>query len=373
MRNFITDSVEKLKSRISNNGVGGDVLAASPDSTVSMSVKTLADCETVAEVTEMLTTLSESADQSIAYALKAQLQVIKYISSAELVGSTFDLLFKNVKKSLEYANAEEADFIKEKTALLLSNFIFFMKAKLVWEVTDNRKKMESDLVNTSNDLAGNILEISNYSSNMEYTAEDTLKLGKILFDPKKENDGWYRNFKRHFFAGQRIKEKEVEFLRSLDLLAKKLETKKELLGKNDLIAGLFENYKDKLVELHSPEWQLWEKKAKACRHKSWSMALVTLFTGLIIGMGLGYILLNFGLPALTVNAESLTIGGSWLLTMLMWVGIASLTSAVIVGLSYRHGGRKYLIKAQKAKEDRTAYYDNLILEYREPALRCLSR
>lgn len=368
MKNFIVDSVTKLTSRVSKSTVGTEMISIDSNITQSNSKNALANCETVEEVTEVLNSLAESANQSIAYALKAQLQVIKYISSAELIGSTFDLLFKNVKKSLEYANEEDSEFIKEKTALLISNFVFFMKAKLIWEVTDNRKKMENDLVCTSNDLAGSILDILNYSSNMEYNKEETVKLGKVLFNPKKENDGWYRNFKRQFFAGARIKEKEIEFLRSLDLLAKKLETKKDLLGRNDLIAGLFENYKDKLIELHTPDWQPLEKKAKACRKKSWSMALVTVFTGLVCGIGICWALSKYALPTLIKNIEAISIGGSWLLTILMWVGIATLAAAVIVGLLYRRGGRRYLKEAQKVKDERVAYYDWIIQEYRELAL-----
>lgn len=365
MKNFITDSVSKLTSYVSKTSEDKDSISTNTESPVASPIKTLADCETVEEVTDMLSSLAGKADQSIAYALTAQMQVIRYISSAELIGSTFDLLFNNVKKSLEYSNAEEAEFIREKTGLLLSNFIFFMKAKLVWEVTDNRKKMEIDLVNASNDLAGNILEISGYSSKIDYNKEDTIRLGKILFNPKRDNDGWYRNFKRQFFAGSRIKEKEIEFLMSLDLLAKKLETRKLMLGKNDLISGLFENYRESLIEMHNSDWLPLEKKAKACRHKSWSMAIVTIFVGLLCGMGIGFALLKFGLPTLIVNAESLTIGGSWLLTMLMWVGIASLTAAVIVGLSYRLGGRRYLRDAMNMKMQRASYYDEIIESYRE--------
>lgn len=365
MKNFITDSVSKLTSYMSKTPGDRDSIPANTESPVTSPIKTLADCETVEEVTDMLSSLVGKADQSIAYTLTAQMQVIKYISSAELIGSTFDLLFNNVKKSLEYSSAEEAEFIREKTGLLLSNFIFFMKAKLVWEVTDNRKKMENDLVNASNDLAGNILEISGYSSNMDYNKEDAIRLGKILFNPKRDNDGWYRNFKRQFFAGSRIKEKEVEFLKSLDLLAKKLETRKLMLGKNDLISGLFENYRESLIEMHSSDWIPLEKKAKACRHKSWSMAIVTIFVGLLCGMGIGFILLKFGLPTFIVNTESLTIGGSWLLTLLMWVGIASLSAAVIVGLSYRLGGRRYLRTAMNMKMQRASYYDEIIESYRE--------
>lgn len=98
MKNFITDTVSKLTSYVSKTPEDRGSISTNTESPVTSTQKTLADCETIEEVSDILSSLADKANQSIAYALTAQLQVIRYISSAELIGSTFDLLFNNVKQ-----------------------------------------------------------------------------------------------------------------------------------------------------------------------------------------------------------------------------------------------------------------------------------
>lgn len=284
-----------------------------------------------------------------------------------MVGSTLDLLFKNIQKSLEYAEEDEVELIRERTGLLLNNFIFFMTAKLEWEFTDNRKKLEENLINTSNDLAGNILEIVGYNTNIDLDKADTTKLGKLLFDPKKENDGWYRTFKKHFFKNARIKEKEAQFLKSIDLLAKKLETRRSLIGPNDMISGIFENYREALIKSHSSEWLIYEKKAKSCRKKSWSMAILTIVVGLLCGSLISFVLLKYGLPNMIHLDHFSKMGGDWLGSLWICLGIVSGVVALIVGISYRVGGLRYMKKSQMLREERAKYYDNIIELFREPS------
>lgn len=327
----------------------------------------LKDCRTSEEVIDVLAKIADTASLSMGYALKAQLYVIKYISSSEMIGSTLDLLFKNIQKSLEYAEGDEVELIRERTGLLLNNFIFFMTAKLEWEFTDNRKKLEENLINTSNDLAGNILEMVGYSTKMDLDKADTTKLGKVLFDPKKENDGWYRTFKKHFFKNARLKEKEAQFLKSIDLLAKKLETRRSLIGPNNLISGIFENYREALIKSHSEEWLIYEKKAKSCQKKSWSMAILTIVVGLLCGSLISIILLKYGLPNMIHLDHFSKMGGDWMGSLWICLGIATGVAALIVGISYRVGGLRYMKKGRMLREERAKYYDNIIELFREPS------
>ena len=160
--NILTNTSKEVSSRIDEDTLLTPI-QNNPESNEPETID-LAACKTIEEVTEILSKLAGTANQSLAYAIKAQMQVIKYISSKELIGSTFDLLFSYVKKSLEYANEEDASIVKERTGLLLNNFINFMDAKLRWEINNNRKELENDLINTSNDLADNILKTVGYSS-----------------------------------------------------------------------------------------------------------------------------------------------------------------------------------------------------------------
>lgn len=358
----------KLFRRKKDSSNQSEVFASQPIQSVKKDIQhniSLADCTTIEEVTEVLSKIAATANQSLAYALQAQMQLIKYISSKELIGSTFDLLFSYIRKSLECADDEYSKFIKERTGLLLNNFINFMDAKIKWQENNNRKEIENDLLNTSNDFVNNILKTVGYNYERQLTPEERFKLRKIIFDPANINDGWFKNFKRHLFKNDHIREKRVEFLKSLDLLALKLETKHQLLGSNDIIAGIFQNHKEELIEFHSPEWKIYESKAKKCRRKSWVMAILTLLLGLFCGLISTIVFFKFGLPKLFYNINYLTIGANWLSSLWAWIGIGFGCASIIIGITYRIGGRKYLKDAAQSYDVRVKYYDDIIKLYEE--------
>lgn len=170
----------------------------------------LAECKTVEEITDVLS-LKAKAYPPLAYTLQAQIQVIKYISSKELIGSTFDLLFSFVKKSLEDANTECSVIIKEQTALLLNNFIVFMDAKLRWEMKKNRKEFENILRYASDDLVKNILITLGYNS--DYVLNTTVRenLSKIIFYACIGDSGLFSNFNIFKFKKDYIREKKQSF------------------------------------------------------------------------------------------------------------------------------------------------------------------
>ena len=49
----------------------------------------------IEDISSLLTNLQSSANESLAAALTAQLQVVRYIQTPELIGSTFDILLQN--------------------------------------------------------------------------------------------------------------------------------------------------------------------------------------------------------------------------------------------------------------------------------------
>lgn len=237
-----------------------------------------------------------------------------------------------------------------------------MKAKLEWEYESNREKIENQLVNATNEVAFNILSITGYACDISFGPNASEKLSKVLFDPKKENSSWYKNFKKLFFKNKQLREKTQKFLKSLDLLATKLENKFYLLGKNDIIAGMFENYREQLIELHSSEWKDYELKAKKCRKKSWIMAIVVF---IISVLSLSIIFFVF-VKSKPILSESFIIQSfNWLSHVSACIGISALILSLLVGVSYRIGGLKYKKTAKSIRAERCKYYDDIIKLYRE--------
>lgn len=59
------------------------------------------------EMSQYLENLQHNSSNSIANALSAQLQVIKFVNSPELVSSSFDLVFKHLQSSIQDLNTEQ--------------------------------------------------------------------------------------------------------------------------------------------------------------------------------------------------------------------------------------------------------------------------
>ena len=321
-----------------------------------------ASCTSLEEVQDALSLMAEDANKSLAHALKAQIQVVKYISKPDLYGSTFDLFFKNLKKAIDYAEDDENIYeLREQAGLMLNNFVFFMKAKIEWEVAVNRKEGESLFLEAAHGLAESVLTLSSmyYGGAVKAALKVTAvkQLSALFFNPNYEGDNWFKKAGRWLFKSSRTAEKKADFLETLDRLANKLVDKYDTIGSNDLIAGIYENYRDELIEAHSYDWTyLWEK-ASEYREKSWGIPCFILGIGGALS-GLVWLIRWF----ISLFSES---APGWALTQWMWTGIVLGGASVIVAIVFlilsiirdKEGDRKYLQCAR--------YYDGIIELFKE--------
>ncbi len=327
-------------------------------------------CKTPEDVTSSLTKLAEVSSQSIANALKAQIQVINYISSPSLHGSTFDLFFKHLKKALRYADEESAYEIKDRAALMLNNFFFFMKAKVEWEIAVNRNEYEKLLIEASRDMAKNILTLSEFAANtaMIYSGDITTlsemgenisQLSKVFFnkDNRDGKDGWLQRGLRLAFRNQRTKEKQREFCETLARLFEKCNSNYDVIGRNNLISGLIQNYRNDLMEYHSNDWNDMKTKAAWLKHKSWVYPL----TILGIGGGIGVLiwLIRWIISCFTDYPQGWAVQ-QWIWTSII-VGVVAITSFLGCVIKRMIALKKIGLK-QKEIED---YYDNLNEKFKE--------
>jgi hypothetical protein len=308
-------------------------------------IDTLANVSTTDEVVECLNSLAVQANQSVASALKAQVQVIKYITKPDLCGSSFDLFFKNLKNALVHCEDEENAYeIRAKAGLMLNNFIFFTKAKIEWELLVNRKEGERLFVQASNELAQSVCEIALLPGG---TAKAVVKataiknLSKILFNPDEQSDNWFKKATRWMFKNSRAAEKQAEFAETLDKLADKLVKHRDIIGKNDLIAGIYENYYHELMDYHSDEWAYHYAKAGEKFKIAWQAPLG------IIGIG-GCLSVVVWFVRWMISLFSTTNPG-WAATQWMWTGIICggisvivAAISIILGMVEKRKGNKIL-------------------------------
>jgi hypothetical protein len=113
-----------------------------------VSTNPIGNVTTVAELSDVLTDLKDKQDSesALAYALKAQLQVLTVVQHPELSSSPFDLMLESLKNAVQRAENEKqkADF-QQKAAVMTNSMVFFMEAKLYYE-GDKWKKEGQDIL-----------------------------------------------------------------------------------------------------------------------------------------------------------------------------------------------------------------------------------
>lgn len=88
---------------------------------------------TIDQAKNLIENLQSSTDYIGQQILSAQLQVLTQISSPELVTSTFDIMLTNIKEVLSSSESESfKEVFRKNSILLIQNYIFFMKAKIVF-------------------------------------------------------------------------------------------------------------------------------------------------------------------------------------------------------------------------------------------------
>lgn len=286
-------------------------------------------CNTSEEVNEVLTLMATKANTSIAYALNAQIQIVKYVAKPDLYGSTFDLFFKNLGKAVKQAADEyNAYEIKEQAALMLNNFIFFIKAKIEWELDANRRESEQLFVEASHGLAESVLSLASIyyggAAKVDVTVAAIQKLSKVFFDPEQGIDNIFMKAGRWFFKSIRTSEKMGQFHETLDRLADKLVDHYDVIGANNLIAGIYENYRESLIESHSHEWGHYWSLSEKCKKNSWQVPCFIIGVGGVVGSVVWFIRWIISLFS--------DFSEGWAQTQWMWTGIVLGGSSLVIAI-----------------------------------------
>ncbi|HJB84028.1 MAG TPA: zinc ribbon domain-containing protein [Candidatus Alistipes merdigallinarum] len=210
---------------------------------------------TIEDMTNYLEELAQQANESTEAALQAQLQVIRYIQSPKLYDSSFDLLFKNLKKALKYADSPRMqEMIQERTTVMIQNYVFFMNAKLQFEVKVNREEYRKLVEDACKMLAESLAEVAAMAIPGGATTKLTKKamIAKIsiqvLTSKDTKGDNLFTRFYRWYTRSSREREKQGEFIQTMNSLTEKLYKNREIIGKSDLIAGLIDRYTSDMTE-----------------------------------------------------------------------------------------------------------------------------
>lgn len=241
---------------------------------VSNQVVVTPTLKTIDDVQAYLQKLAESANESIACALQAQIQVLHYVQSPNLVDGTFETLFENTRKALEYATSEmERKNIQDKTSLMIHNYFYWVQARLDFEYhmikdeeSDNREEKRKLVVDAAKKLADTVVSIVTTAATASVSGgPDAIKAAIInelvtsLNDENKQTQrkGWIDRLFDWWYKKDRINEKwekyrqrQDEFYQSLDKLIEKLAKRSSIIGKSNLVAAIIDRYAHDLCHYH---------------------------------------------------------------------------------------------------------------------------
>ncbi len=213
------------------------------------------EIKTVGDMEAYLQELSEYANDSAEAALRAQIQVIRYVQSPKLYDSSFDMLFKNLKDAIKYADSPKMqDMIRERATIMIQNYVFFMEAKLQFEVETNRAEAQGLMEDAIKMLAESTADVAmiavsgGSAGKVAFKTAIVKSTAKMIQTKDTKGDSFFTKVYRWWTKKSRTAEKQGEFLQTIDTLTSKFSKHRDLIGKSDLIAGIVRRYAEDMTE-----------------------------------------------------------------------------------------------------------------------------
>lgn len=359
-------------------------------------LQTQPSINTIQDVETFISTLAASANQSLGYAMQAQLQVLRFIRAPKLVDSTFELLFENTRKALKYAESEKArDDIREKTSLMIHNYFFWVNTRLEYELMmieedkrANREAMRQLVSDAADMLAGSIARIAGaaLSGGSSVILQNVIVNELTTFTYECEQS-WLSRLIGLFTNKSRIKEKKEQYLKhkaefydSVDDLIQKTRHYKQLIGQSNLLAGIIERYAEGLSSYHHEnELQKGqEMKEKAIvtligkkKHSFWFGTTRTTSMPFVFSLVtfsiLVVIMLVRGLYKWIAGFFSDTVSSPWFLSHLKYsgivLGVVVAVMLVLIGAYYLFGVLT-ILRAKKRIRKEYKYYMQIADSFR---------
>ena len=338
--------------------------------------------ETVEDMENYLQSLSSRANESVGAALAAQMQVVRFVQSPKLVDSSFDLLFKNIKNAINYAETPMMqEQIRERSTLMIQNYIFFIEAKLQFEEDKSVEESRQMMVSAVKMLADSVTNIAQMAVTGYLAVGFKNAFVQSMTDnlPSKDNSG-------ESFMGQlinmwanstRIARQREKMLESIDAITAKFYKYRDVIGKSDLIAGIVSRYSNDMVEyFNGSAVMMAEEKLSQCKGnmefsiKFGILAIVVLNIVILIirwivkGVGHGIDRVSSAIS----DTEYVPDTSHWALTQ--W-GIAAVVVAFWVIIKYMQHKKKIdeakavLAEMQTEYKNRQNYYNEIVRAFEE--------
>ena len=281
-----------------------------------LSVSSPKEINSFGQMNSWLSSLEVGASISVQEAIKAQMQVLSYIQSRVLVDTTLDTIILHLKKSLKYSqNDLEREKIRESFSLMIQSYIFFIDARLQYEINENKKEARELACQAGEIFIKSTAEIAMMAATGGASAIKTSTIVANLSNNflKDAQDNIFQKTWKWLSKKRRIEEKQEEFFKILHTIFKKLYKYHRLIGKSILISGLIERY---TPEIRSYICQKEETQIEYYESKEFEWAILGWVSlGSLIGVVISLIVALFRWP---IKAIAETNNEPWFSTQMYW-------------------------------------------------------
>lgn len=192
-------------------------------------------------------------DKVISHGIKAQLQIIEFIEHPHLYQSCFDLLLENLTYFLEEIDDPSIKKqMQRRSASMINCMIFFMEAKLIFDINKNKQEGLELAKKACYILAETTTEFIVNGANKYSAVISGKKLFENLFLNKGNQSSFLHKAINWYFNGKHNENKEINFYLFIDATFDKIKRNEEIFGKSLLISELIYRYKDSLTHFNMP-------------------------------------------------------------------------------------------------------------------------
>lgn len=320
------------------------------------------------EAINYLQSIQVNTNLTINNIIDAQIQVIKFIQTTELVNGAFDTFFFKIELAVQNSSDSEKETILNQARSICTNFIFFSKARLEYKkvvlkeeeyklITEKYEAMAEAANALLNGIKEVVIAVIKYEKGGNPFDNPKELINKIL-EPCSKKGGFVDKL-CHWFQGDEIlkkKKKEYEneklqFEKMLINFVDKLYRYRNLLGKSGLISGLIENYKDILItkpasKLYSECNKRVETTKNSCEDAFSNILVTTFAVDILLGIVALLILITYWISL--IFTDGIFLWGIFTKYVSWWIYAAYFTGVGITSAFFYWTFSQ--IKINKAKK-----------------------
>ena len=210
---------------------------------------------TISDVEHFLQDTSSNYSGSISNAIRAQIQVLRFVQNPAMVSSLLDLFLENLSLSLKQADNKDLQMkIKINGGLMIQSFVFFLHAKIEYEKSDNKKRGRELVLKSADMLAQSVQAMLMLAAASQGNIPAALNAERLINDIVKnalqsdaEGSSFLTKVIKWFQDRNEVAKKEEVFYKIVDDTISKIYRRRSLFGKSNLLSELILRYQDELV------------------------------------------------------------------------------------------------------------------------------